>query len=169
MSSPWCVHVCVCRKRPAAGRAGVQACDPPFTPCFLGPPTCHQDTSSQIHLSPSCPMALGQAPSFSSGFQPLPLYPCLPLSFMCHPACCLRAALRPHFPPLFALSSRGTSTNPPPGFLSPMVSGSGSPPPLPPFSHNEDQPHGFPRQPCTPLLLGCLLLFSQSSQYPFLF
>ena len=64
-------------------------------------------------------MALDQAPSFSSGFQPLPLYPCLPLSFLRHPACCPRAALRPHFPPLFALSSRGNSTKPPPGFLSP--------------------------------------------------
>lgn len=104
--------------------------------------------SSQIHLSPSRPMALGQPPSFSSGFQPLPLYLCLPLSFMRHPACCPHAALRPHFPPLFALSSGGTSTKPPPGFLSPVVSGSGSPPQLPPFSSNEDQPHGFPHQPC---------------------
>lgn len=119
-------------------------------PSCLGPPTCHQDTSLQIHLSPSLPMALGQAPSFSSGFQPLPLYLCLPLSLMHHPSCCPRAALRPHSPLLFALSSGGTSTNPPPGFLSPMVSGSGSPPQLPSLLFSdEDQPHDFPHQPCS--------------------
>lgn len=82
-----------------------------------------------VHLAPwhlARPLHSALASSLS-------LYLYLPLCFMRHPACCPRAALRPHSPLLFALSSGGTSTNPPPGFLSPMVSGSGSPPRLPPL------------------------------------